>query len=106
MLHGIRIKAVALYSSRAEASVDANEKALYTMLAEWRGTPPVVALIDRELREEVWYDNNFWAVLKYSIMKRSGESVQPDLLSEFTAHPSRFPRLSFCIWVPDPIQIY
>lgn len=54
-------KAVALYSSRAAASVDANEKALYTMLAEWeRGHHQWLARIDRELREEVWYDNNFW----------------------------------------------
>jgi rubrerythrin len=54
-------KAVALYSSRAEASGDANEKALYTMLAGWeRGHHQWLARIDKELREEVWYDNNFW----------------------------------------------
>ncbi|NLE36032.1 MAG: ferritin family protein [Bacteroidales bacterium] len=54
-------KAVALYSSRAEASDDANEKALYTMLADWeRGHHQWLARIDKELREQVWYDNNFW----------------------------------------------
>lgn len=54
-------KAVALYSSRAESASDTHEKELYSMLAEWeRGHHKWLARIDRELREEIWYDNNFW----------------------------------------------
>jgi rubrerythrin len=54
-------KAVELYSSRAGSAADPNEKALYTMLAEWeRGHHKWLMRIDKELREEVWYDNNFW----------------------------------------------
>lgn len=54
-------KAVELYSSRARSASDQNEKALYSMLAEWeRGHHQWLARIDKELREQVWYDNNFW----------------------------------------------
>lgn len=54
-------KAVELYSSRAVSASDPNEKALYSMLAEWeRGHHQWLARIDKELREQVWYDNNFW----------------------------------------------
>jgi rubrerythrin len=54
-------KAVDLYSSRAESAADQNEKALYSMLAEWeRGHHKWLMRIDKELREQVWYDNNFW----------------------------------------------
>lgn len=54
-------KAVELYSSRAESAKDPNEQSLYKMLAEWeRGHHKWLARIDKELREQVWYDNNFW----------------------------------------------
>jgi len=54
-------KAVELYASRAESAVDTNEKELYHMLAEWeRGHHKWLARIDKDLREQVWYDNNFW----------------------------------------------
>jgi rubrerythrin len=54
-------KAVELYSSRAASAADVNEKALYGMLAEWeRGHHQWLARIDKELREQVWLDNNFW----------------------------------------------
>jgi len=54
-------KAVELYSSRSESATDTNEKALYKMLADWeRGHHQWLARIDKDLREEIWYDNNFW----------------------------------------------
>jgi rubrerythrin len=54
-------KAVELYSSRAESAADPNEKELYRMLAEWeRGHHKWLMRIDKDLREQVWYDNNFW----------------------------------------------
>jgi len=54
-------KAVELYSGRAESATDTNEKATYKMLAEWeRGHQRWLMRIDKDLREQVWYDNNFW----------------------------------------------
>ncbi len=54
-------KAVELYASRAESAADPNEKELYRMLAEWeRGHHKWLMRIDKDLREQVWYDNNFW----------------------------------------------
>lgn len=54
-------KAVELYSGRAESATDTNEKATYQMLAEWeRGHHKWLMRIDKDLREQVWYDNNFW----------------------------------------------
>jgi rubrerythrin len=54
-------KAVELYSGRAESAADPNEKATYHMLAEWeKGHHRWLMRIDKELREQVWYDNNFW----------------------------------------------
>jgi rubrerythrin len=54
-------RAVNLYAGRAESATDANEKATYHMLAEWeRGHHKWLMRIDKDLREQVWYDNNFW----------------------------------------------
>jgi rubrerythrin len=54
-------KAVELYSSRAASAADPHEKELYGMLAEWeRGHHKWLMRIDKDLREQVWYDNNFW----------------------------------------------
>ena len=53
--------AIQLYSDRASDAADPNEKALYKWLAEWeRQHLNFLAEIDKELTEEVWYDNNFW----------------------------------------------
>lgn len=54
-------RAVNLYAGRAEVATDKNEKETYHMLAEWeRGHHKWLLRIDKELREQVWYDNNFW----------------------------------------------
>ena len=53
--------AIQLYSDRASAAADPNEKALYKWLAAWeRQHLNFLAEIDKELTEAVWYDNNFW----------------------------------------------
>ena len=53
--------AITLYEDRAAEADDSNEKALYKWLAEWE-TQHLFFLseIDKELREEIWNDNNFW----------------------------------------------
>ncbi len=53
--------AITLYSQRAEAAADSEEQALYQWLADWEKTHlDYLARIDRELTEEIWFDNQFW----------------------------------------------
>jgi rubrerythrin len=54
-------RAIKLYSDRAARSEDPNEKALYQWLAKWETQHlNFLADIDRELTEEIWYDQSFW----------------------------------------------
>jgi rubrerythrin len=54
-------RAVKIYSERAEAATDPNEKELYQMLADWeKGHHALLHKLNEELKEEIWYDNNFW----------------------------------------------
>jgi rubrerythrin len=54
-------RAVKLYSDRAAAATDPNEKALYNWLAKWETQHlNFLADIDRELTEDIWYDQSFW----------------------------------------------
>lgn len=54
-------KAVALYSQRAEAAVDEEEKKLYHWLSAWEtGHLKKLVSLQEELTERVWNDNSFW----------------------------------------------
>jgi rubrerythrin len=54
-------RAVALYSKRAETAQDPAEETLYRWLADWeRGHLSFLAKLDREIKEAVWNDNQFW----------------------------------------------
>ena len=54
-------RAVKIYSERAEQATDENEKEMYAMLAEWeKGHHFWLHKINEDLKEQVWYDNNFW----------------------------------------------
>jgi rubrerythrin len=54
-------KAIEVYSSRAKGSDDDSEKELYNFLANWeKGHLKLLMELNKELMEEVWYDNNFW----------------------------------------------
>lgn len=53
--------AIRIYGERAAEATDPNEKALFAWLSEWeKGHHKLLQDLDKELREEVWYDNNFW----------------------------------------------
>ena len=53
--------AIKLYSERAVAATDPNEKALYDWLANWETQHlSFLADIDRDLTEDIWYDQSFW----------------------------------------------
>ena len=53
--------AIKLYSNRAAEAQDPNEKALYDWLAKWETQHlQFLAEIDKELTEQIWYDNSFW----------------------------------------------
>jgi len=54
-------RAVQIYSDRAESATDSNEKEMYQMLADWeKGHHYWLHKINEDLKEQVWYDNNFW----------------------------------------------
>lgn len=54
-------KAVEYYSTPAETAADPLEKELYNWLANWEKTHlQLLSDLDNELKESVWYDNNFW----------------------------------------------
>lgn len=54
-------KAVEVYSQRAKETTDKAEKELYEWLANWENSHlGILAKLDRELTEQIWFDNNFW----------------------------------------------
>jgi rubrerythrin len=54
-------RAVQIYSERAESATDENERDMYQMLADWeKGHHYWLHRINEDLKEQVWYDNNFW----------------------------------------------
>ena len=59
---GMEENAIKLYSDRALAATEPNEKALYDWLAKWEMQHlNFLSDIDKELKEEIWHDNNFWS---------------------------------------------
>ncbi|MEA3443697.1 MAG: ferritin family protein [Bacteroidota bacterium] len=54
-------RAVKVYSERAVSASDPEEKQFYQFLADWeKGHHKLLNEIDNELKEKVWFDNNFW----------------------------------------------
>lgn len=54
-------KAVATYAERAEKTDSENERAIFSWLADWEKTHmTMLARLDDELRERIWFDNQFW----------------------------------------------
>lgn len=54
-------RAVEVYQGRADESTDPNERELYQMLADWERTHfRLLHKLNEDLKEQVWYDNNFW----------------------------------------------
>jgi rubrerythrin len=53
--------AIKIYGDRATSATDPNEKELFAWLSGWeRGHLKLLSQLDNELKEEIWYDNNFW----------------------------------------------
>lgn len=54
-------KAVEIYTDFATKSEEPEIKELFLWLANWeKGHVKILNEIDKELREKIWYDNNFW----------------------------------------------
>ncbi|MCX6251830.1 MAG: ferritin family protein [Bacteroidetes bacterium] len=54
-------KAIEIYSARAGESDNVHEKSLYKWLTDWeKGHLKVLNDLDNELKEKIWFDNNFW----------------------------------------------
>lgn len=53
--------AIRVYGERAAEATDPNEKKLFQWLSDWeKGHHKLLQELDQELRESVWYDNEFW----------------------------------------------
>ncbi len=58
---GMEIKAIQLYSERASAATDPEEKELYQWLADWEKTHlELLSKLEQDLTQEIWNDNQFW----------------------------------------------
>ncbi len=56
-------KAVDYYSEQAARAESADEKKLYDWLTDWeKGHLKMLAELDNDLKEQVWYDNSFWPI--------------------------------------------
>ncbi len=54
-------KSVEVYARQAETASDPNEKELFQWLANWeKGHHKLLVDLNKQLTEQVWYDNNFW----------------------------------------------
>ena len=54
-------KAIDFYSTQAETATDPNEKILYNWLSDWeKGHLKILNDLDNELKEKIWYNNQFW----------------------------------------------
>jgi len=54
-------KSVEVYTKRAAETSDPNEKELFEWLANWeKGHHKLLIDLNKQLTEQVWYDNNFW----------------------------------------------
>jgi rubrerythrin len=54
-------KAISVYKERAENAEDPEEKKLYSWLANWeKDHLRILAQLNKELTEKIWYDNQFW----------------------------------------------
>jgi rubrerythrin len=54
-------KAIEVYSKQAEITADPNEKKLFNWLSDWeKGHLRILNDLDNELKEKIWYDNQFW----------------------------------------------
>ncbi len=54
-------KAIEVYSAQAETATDPNEKLLYKWLSDWeKGHLKILNDLDNELKEKIWYNNQFW----------------------------------------------
>lgn len=54
-------KAIEVYTKQAKEATDPNEKELFAWLADWeKGHHKVLHELNEQLKEEIWYDNQFW----------------------------------------------
>jgi len=54
-------KAIDVYSKQAAEATDENERELYSWLADWeKGHHKILHELNEQLKEQIWYDNQFW----------------------------------------------
>lgn len=54
-------KAIEVYTQSALEATDPAQRSIFFWLAEWeKGHHKILNQLNEELKEEIWYDNNFW----------------------------------------------
>jgi rubrerythrin len=54
-------RAIEVYGNQAELTTDPNEKRMFNWLADWeKGHLKILSDLDNELKEKIWFDNQFW----------------------------------------------
>jgi len=54
-------KAIEMYGKQAQITTDTNEKSLFSWLEQWEnGHLKILSDLDNELKEKIWFDNQFW----------------------------------------------
>ena len=54
-------RAIEVYGTQAALATDPSEKKLFSWLADWeKGHLKVLSDLDNELKEKIWFDNQFW----------------------------------------------
>jgi len=54
-------KAIDVYTQAALDAADPAQRSIFHWLAEWeKGHHKILHQLNEELKEEIWYDNNFW----------------------------------------------
>ncbi|MBN1297951.1 ferritin family protein [bacterium] len=60
---GFEQQAVEYYQGQADVASDPEERRMFQWLSDWEKTHlELLAGIDRELQEKVWYDQSFWPI--------------------------------------------
>lgn len=60
---GLEKNALEYFMVRAEQATTRDEKDLFTWLTDWeRGHMMVLTILNNDLRDKVWHDDNFWSL--------------------------------------------
>jgi rubrerythrin len=54
-------RAIEVYGEQAKTAADPAERSLFAWLSDWeKGHLKILSDLDNELKEKIWFDNQFW----------------------------------------------